>query len=193
MSNENNVLFSDVQAARILTHKLRGNAASTTQPTVKLEYVSFGHRESSAPAEQPDFSRPLPPPPPPLPPPLPPLPQGTSAWGEGAWQQRLEWILVAAKAKCAVVLDRQGLVIATRGDISPEIAQSWGGRLLLMLDQAAHIDDRQVRCVCLEFDDEWLTGITGTGPDHPDVAIAVLAEQPVADTIRSAFSTLFNE
>ncbi len=187
MPKENNVLFSDVGAARSLSQKLTGrkpNGGAKPEPT---SYVSFRNgvgspRTVHPPDVKPEVLPPVPPPPP---------EEDTSTWGEGAWQQRLEWVLVTAKAKCAVVLDRQGLVVATRGDITPDKAQAWGGRLLLMLDQAAHIEDRSLRSVCIELDDEWLTGVTGTGPDHPEVAIAVLADRPVAATIRSAFSTLF--
>ncbi len=186
MPNENNVLFSDVDTARSLAQKLAGReAASPVAEGETPEFVSFRRAATPVGSSQPQGAPQVSPPPP-------PLSDDSSGWGEGAWQQRLEWLAQTAEAKCAVVLDRQGLVIATHGDITPEKAQAWGGRLLLMLDQAAHIDDRHARCVCLEFDGEWLTGIAGTGPNHPEVAIAVLAQRPVADTIRVAFATLFS-
>jgi len=91
------------------------------------------------------------------------LPSGEAPTGFGSaeWSQYLDSCLRASGCETAFVVDDQGLAIAFRGRLrSEEAVERVGIRLMVALEQAERMDVRgSVRCVLVQFDDVWITGI----------------------------------
>lgn len=117
------------------------------------------------------------------------LREAAKTWGVAAWHALLDGCTAAANGKGAFLLDAQGLVIATRGDVDETFAETLGGRLMLTLDQAAKMGDN-AGVVCIEIDSRWLTGIKSANPNLADLTLGIVGEDPVGRDARRSIAQL---
>ncbi len=185
MPSGHNASYSDLEAARQLSRQLRGARRELSAAVDGPQFASFAQRRvAPATGEADDGSGAM------TLPPL-PTPPEDGAWGESVWKPLLEYVVQRARGRCAMAFDAQGLVIAFDGDIDAERAQAWGGRLLMMLDQASHLTHDVLASVCLEIDGAWLTGVRALDTDHSEFTLAVCSDAPCSAVVRDAFGGVF--
>jgi hypothetical protein len=179
MSKDPSVPYFELDYARALSRRLRDPKPSVAERSVERpSYLRFQAPRSAGSAPSFDAAA---------------LGQSLrevrNAWGATAWHTLLDGCTAAAGASGAFVMDSQGLVIATRGQLDHETAERLGGRLMLTLDQAAKMGD-QARVVCVEVDAHWLTGLRGPNPNQQDVTLGILGEEPVGREARRVIADL---
>jgi len=83
------------------------------------------------------------------------------SFGVEGWHHILDRCIELTGADAAFVLDGHGLVIATRAEVSADIAQSLGARLQAMLDQAEQMAGTEGgrSAVSMEYGGRYLTGL----------------------------------
>ncbi len=112
-------------------------------------------------------------------------------FGAEIWNELLDGCLSAADAEAAFVMDGQGLVVATRGNISADDAEAIGARLMVALDQAAEIGNRGGSySVAIEFDGSWLTGLRLHLHDAKSLTVGLVAHGPLSRDTREVIENL---
>lgn len=163
---------SDLDLARLLSQRLRSpreNPGARYEPSPR--YVRFEARRV--------------------------VPEAVPAWrrsdqpfGPEVWNQLLDGCLAAADGRAAFLLDAQGLSVAVRGDVTPEIAESLGARMSVALDQAQEMAaGAPSAAVCLEWEGSWLTGLRLASAAEP-LTVCVLARGPIGGDARELIENL---
>lgn len=163
---------SDLELARSLSRRLR---ESRDAPTTKIEpsprYLRFDARRA-APESW-----------------LSPLSRMGAPFGADVWNELLDGCLSAADATGAFLMDAQGLVVATRGTMKQDAAESIGGRLMGALDQIELIGS-STTAVSFEVDGGWLTGLRSTQKSASPLTLALLAPAPLSRAAREVVEGL---
>jgi hypothetical protein len=181
MSNDPNEPFFELTYARSLSRSLRSTDPASRQATAPTEAPRFSRfsRSARAGARSSFDADAL----------VESLRNLRDAWGPSGWHVLLDGCLQACGASGAFALDPQGLVIATRGDLDPELVERLGARLTLTLDQARKMGE-SCRVVCVQVDGHWLTGLRADASGANALTLAVLSDEPLALAPRNTIDRL---
>lgn len=108
------------------------------------------------------------------------------AFGSKEWEGFLDACLRASAGETAFATDGQGLVLASRGNLSSHVVSSVGTRLAGTLDQARRMEigGGEVRCGLTQFEHLWLTGVAVRTEDGEAFTVGVLAPEPIPPRVR---------
>lgn len=163
---------SDLDLARAITRRLAPAAASPAPtPGTTGNYVRFRAGGSPPVAA--------------APPVLAPPPEAIA--GSGGWPRLLDWACAAAGAEAAFLTDTRGLVIACRGEVTDDDAQSIGARIVIAFAHADQMDGHGSRSIAIELERRWLTGLRVPFGDEP-LIVGLLASGPITDGLRAAIT-----
>ncbi|MBK6513967.1 MAG: hypothetical protein IPG04_07525 [Polyangiaceae bacterium] len=172
--NDKRVPSSDLELARALSRRLRAPRGETpakhAEPSPR--YVRFDARRAAPESVFGAFA-------------------ASSPFGADVWNHLLDGCLATADARSAFLIDAQGLVVATRGDLSAEAAESIGARLMVALDQSAQLLQPSAPSVAaLEIELGWLTGLRSSDKRSRSLTLGIVAQGPLGRDIREAVLSL---
>lgn len=169
-----NARFSDLDMARFLTRRLRGQEGR--EPRGEGEYARFdGTEYLRTLASQRSKGR---------------------AYGAHAWNELLDALRNATGASAAFLIDAEGLAVAVRGDVGGGELEELGARLLVALDQVARLSAKrgagEQALISMALERQWLTGIRRrlASPERVLVAGLLSAEPMSAEQLDSVQSLL---
>jgi hypothetical protein len=112
---------------------------------------------------------------------LPPAPEHFDSW-----EVLLAWSLELCRARAAFVVDGQGFVIATRGNVPADGFDGTGAELCFAMEQLERLEHEQspLDSVELHFRDSKLFGIRVTDPDRGAFVLGFVGSRPVPNSIR---------
>lgn len=173
--NDRRVPSSDLELARSLSRRLRAprGDAPTKHHEPSPRYVRFEARRAAPESVFNQFASP------------------GGSFGAEVWNNLLDGCLSTADAAAAFVIDGHGLVVATRGDLSAEAAESIGARLMVALDQSAQLlPNGAPAVVALEIDLGWLTGLRSGDKRARPLTLGLLGQAPLSRDVREAVLSL---
>jgi len=108
------------------------------------------------------------------------------SFGSVNWQRYLEACLKATSGETAVVVDDQGLPLASSGKIPNAQLESLGTRLAIAFDQSSRMEvaGGVAQAVLVEFDHLWLTGLAIGGDGKKRFTLGILGPEPITPTMR---------
>lgn len=173
--NDKRVPSSDLELARALSRRLRSPRgeppAKHAEPSPR--YVRFEARKAAPESVFGAFA------------------STSSPFGADVWNHLLDGCLATADAQSAFLIDAQGLVVATRGALSAEAAESIGARLMVALDQSAQLLQPGAPSVAaLEMELGWLTGLRSSDNRSRSLTLGIVAQGPLGRDIREAVLSL---
>ncbi len=157
---------SDLEQARYLTRRLRGNLTRAEELSFPARhYVRFlGRRGNPA--------------------------GGDASFGISNWHQLLDDCMRETGATAAFVMGGEGLVIAVRGGVAAEQAQAIGARLMIGLDQAEQLNEGgAATTLCAEVAEGWVSALRF---EHNDtrLLLAVVGGAPLDSSSRRVVAQL---
>lgn len=178
MPNVPNERSSDLEAARAASRSLRTGA---TQAVLDRGYVRFeasrftGARATEALSRTPRAPEPR--------------------FGSASWERLLDDCMVAAESSDAFLINEQGLVIALRGAIDPDEAESVGSRTQLAMEQVDRMANANAtrRMAMVELDSRWLVGVRFALGDGTSVTLCLLCREPPEADGRRKLTTLLDD
>lgn len=102
-------------------------------------------------------------------------PPVSSAYGSDAWDQFLDGCMRLGNATSGFILDHRGLAVALSGRVVGSVAESFGSRLLLAMDELGKDEQLGVPdhpCIAIRVQDGWLSAATVA---NGELAIGLLA------------------
>lgn len=173
--NDRRVPSSDLELARSLSRRLRAPRGDAPVKHVEPSprYVRFEARRAAPESVFNNFANP------------------GSPFGADVWNHLLDGCLASADASAAFLIDGHGLVVATRGNLSAEAAESIGARLMIALDQSAQLlSQGAASVVALEIDLGWLTGLRSGDKRARPLTLGLLGSGPLSRDVRDAVLSL---
>lgn len=172
MAFDRSASSSDLENARRISQRLRGPRAPEAVPPPNAPgYIRFSAAMfvGGVPA-------------------APPL----ERFGPAVWDALLEQASAAAGAELAFVIDAQGLVIASHGDVDPALVQGIGARLEIAFEQADQMSEmgEAPQSIAIEFRDKWLTGIRIRRGEGQTFTVGVLGPNPAGREARLAMEPI---
>lgn len=167
MSNQN-AASSDLAKAQELSHRLRGEGGNTPAPRP----VSAGAYVRLRP-QVPSIK------------PVPEIPPG-SGLGEGTWGILLTWCLEVTKSEAAFVMEDQGLVVASQGNLPAEQLDHAGARLVIAMEQTAAMDALGPigGVMTIAIAEKWLTALRIPLDAGANLILAVIGDTPPPEFVR---------
>lgn len=164
--NDRSASSSDIAAASALSQVLTRRTATTgAEAAVRPAYVRIVR-----------------PAPEPAPGPSAPAPE------IGTWEAFLAWSLELTRAHAGFVVDSQGFVIASRGNVPKDGFEGIGAELCYAMDQLGRINPAggALRLLELQFDANRLIGIRAEAADVGTVLIGFQGTRSLADETRDS-------
>jgi hypothetical protein len=177
---------SDLERARAMSRRLAQSAS--TAGYLKARFVRFGPAITPAvspvvspvlmsiepEAPQPPLVPQVPSPQPP-PPPEPPTVVAPSAPIEN-WDALMTWFVENTVAEAGLIVDSQGFVISTSGQVSADGFEAFGAEIYLSYEQLERIDTESGRLVWLdmEFTEKRIISLRARIPDQAPMLFAVI-------------------
>lgn len=120
--------------------------------------------------------------------PEPPAAPAAPAPEIGTWEAFLAWSLELTRAHAGFVVDSQGFVIASRGNVPKDGFEGIGAELCYAMDQLGRINPAggALRLLELQFDGNRLIGIRAEAADMGTVLIGFQGTRSLADETRDS-------
>ena len=157
----------DLDLARRISRRLRGQAAPPG-PTRAPGYIRFSAAGFAARIEQ------------------------SSPFGPAVWNEMLDRCNRESSSELAFVMDGQGLVVASRGDMDPALVEGIGARLLIAFEQADQMNElgAEPQSIAIEIGRRWLTGFRVRRGEGRTMTVGVLGPRVVSRDTRDALEQM---
>ncbi|MBZ0089986.1 MAG: hypothetical protein K8H90_06380 [Thermoanaerobaculia bacterium] len=105
-----------------------------------------------------------------------------------SWEVFLAWSLELTRARAGFVVDSQGFVIATRGNLPAGSFDGLGAELCYAMEQLGRVDPEAgaLRALELQFEGRRLIGLRADETKVGFVVVGLLGSKPVGDELREA-------
>jgi hypothetical protein len=155
----------DLDQARRISQRLRGEATGPTQPGPG--YIRFSAAGFATKVET------------------------TSPFGPAIWNESLDRCNRESSAELSFVMDGQGLVVASRGEMDPALIEGIGARLLIAFEQADGMAElgAATQSIAMEIGHRWLTGFRVRRTDRV-FTMGVLGPRVVSRDTREAMEQM---
>lgn len=163
---------NDIDQARRISRRLRGQGSSITQPSTTLGYIRFSARSFLA--AQPK--------------------EMASSFGPAVWNEMLDVCMERASAELAFVVDDQGLIIGSRGDHEPSLIEGIGARLLIAFEQTDQMSalGEPSESIAIQMGRRWLTGLRLRRGEAKPVIVGVLGPEVLSQEARELLDRLLD-
>lgn len=107
-----------------------------------------------------------------------------------SWEVFLAWSLELCRARAAFVVDPQGFVVATRGNVPTDHFDGLGAELAYAMEQLDRIDTEagSLLSIELQFASRRLMAMRVSGDRDNSFVIGYVGSRPLADEIRNAIA-----
>lgn len=158
----------DLELARRISRRLRGQATSPTAGRTTPAYIRFSAASFVAQAE----------------------PQ--SMFGPAVWNEMLDRCNRESGSEVAFVMDSQGLVVASRGAMDSSLIEGIGARLLIAFEQADQMSELGggSQSIAIEIGKRWLTGFRVRRGEAQVLTVGVLGPRVVSRDTREALEQM---
>jgi hypothetical protein len=105
-----------------------------------------------------------------------------------SWEVFLAWSLELTRARASFVVDSQGFVIASRGNVPADGFEGIGAELCYAMDQLYKIDPQAgpLRLIELQFESSRLIGVRTDAGDLGTILVGFQGARSVTDDVRDA-------
>jgi hypothetical protein len=105
-----------------------------------------------------------------------------------SWEVFLAWSLELTRARASFVVDSQGFVIASRGNLPADGFEGIGAELCYAMDQLYKIDPQAgpLRLIELQFESSRLIGVRTDAGDLGTILVGFQGSRSVTDEVRDA-------
>lgn len=157
----------DLDLARRISRRLRGQAAPAGPGRASPAYIRFSAAGFARTEQQ-------------------------SPFGPAVWNDMLDRCNRESSSELAFVMDAQGLVVASRGDLDPALVEGIGARLLIAFEQADQMDELGAapQSIAIEIGRRWLTGFRVRRGEGRTMTVGVLGPRVVSRDTRDALEQM---
>ncbi len=115
-----------------------------------------------------------------------------SPFGPALWNEMLDRVNRESSAELGFVIDAQGLVVASRGDMDPALVEGIGARLVIAFEQADGMAELGAapQSIAIEIGRRWLTGFRVRRGEDRTFTVGVLGPRVVSRDTREAIDQL---
>lgn len=162
----------DIEQARRISRRLRGQSGGVTQPSNTLGYIRFSARPFLA--AQPK--------------------EMATTFGPAVWNEMLDLCMDRASAELAFVVDNQGLIIGSRGDHEPSLIEGIGARLLIAFEQTDQMSalGEPSESIAIQMGRRWLTGLRLRRGEAKPVIVGVLGPEVLSQETRDVIERMLD-
>ncbi len=193
---ERSASSSDIELARELSRRLAGRGKATASVGDRPADPGYRRFCTTVPPAPAPIQPPPEPPAVPVPatPPAPPVPVAVEEPGEPAqvpqpptgmttWEEFLAWSLSAAHARAAFVVDSQGFVISSHGNLPADGFEGLGAELCLAMEQLERIDPEAGGLSALElvFQNRRIVGVRAVSEEEGSFVVGFVVSAGVSD------------
>ncbi|MDH5672643.1 MAG: hypothetical protein OEZ06_10870 [Myxococcales bacterium] len=113
--------------------------------------------------------------------------------GPSGWAYLLERVRSKFELRAAFVVDPQGLLVACKGSLPGEGAESAGARLAIAFEHADRIapEGSLSQSLAIELGGTWLTGLRVTVVEVPRLVVGLYGETPLSKSALHTLSKIF--
>lgn len=115
-----------------------------------------------------------------------------NVFGPAVWNEMLDRCNRESSAELSFVMDGQGLVVASRGEMDPSLVEGIGARLIIAFEQADQMAELGAtsQSIAIEIGKRWLTGFRVRRGEDRVFTVGVLGPRVVSRDTREALDQM---
>lgn len=115
-----------------------------------------------------------------------------NVFGPAVWNEMLDRCNRESSSELAFVMDHQGLVVASRGEMDSSLVEGIGARLLIAFEQADQMAElgASPQSIAIEIGKRWLTGFRVRRDEDRVFTVGVLGPRVVSRDTREALDQM---